>query len=669
MECYADPKKYYGVRGFVSGEGVHTVYAGGWALNKLGSFNVFIDKNKGINTGLDVMRVMFEELFKLNVNGYTIYAHNLGRYDSVYIVKLISLLGYKVEPLWRDNGILKVKIKDINSKKSITLLDSLNLFKAPLKVLLESFDCSIVKGVYPHLFVNENNLDYVGAKPGIEFFQEVSLSEYNDVPSEWNLKNECLKYLDCDVHGLLEAMNKANDLFYSDYSINITKYMTLPALSLAIFGLNFYDESKSIKMIKGPLEKMIREAYFGGNVGVYGNWSGKGIGGPRNREIHNVYHYDMNSQFPTAMVNRMPTGNPVFSTNTNLDDYFGFVYAEITPPRRDELENLFIQYRDIKGKVVCPREPFYRWIASFELKQALEYGYKGEIICGINFPDAIESDELFSSYVRHFFEQKRDAKDKLRRSVAKLMLNSLYGKFGQKDIESRIRLVSRKVGDKLIKKHHYSYFSEISEDLVLIKYGARLNEKIRLLYKDDESDEGYIEERNEYERLFKKERGMISAVQISCAITAYARMSINIFKNIPDNKLYYSDTDSLVLQNPLPKEIIGKELGEWKLEAAIKKGIFIRPKLYAYYTDEDKLIKVASGVDSKVLSYYDYLKLSKGKSVITYKMKFSINWYRLEVETINQRIILRSKLDDYYQVGEKISPIGEKISIPVIENI
>lgn len=83
-------------------------------------------------------------------------------------------------------------------------------------------------------------------------------------------------------------------------------------------------------------------------------------------------------------------------------------------------------------------------------------------------------------------------------------------------------------------------------------------------------------------------------------------MSINPFKNDPDNSLYYSDTDSLVLSNRLNNDIVGKELGQWKLEAIIEKGIFLRPKLYAYYTKEGTLKKVASGVDSNKLIYEDY---------------------------------------------------------------
>jgi hypothetical protein len=58
-------------------------------------------------------------------------------------------------------------------------------------------------------------------------------------------------------------------------------------------------------MIKGPLERFIRDAYFlGGNVGAY-NQETKG-------RVNRAYHYDMNSQYPNAMINKMPTGDTFF---------------------------------------------------------------------------------------------------------------------------------------------------------------------------------------------------------------------------------------------------------------------------------------------------------------------------------------------------------------------
>jgi hypothetical protein len=90
---------------------------------------------------------MFEELLKMKVNGYTLYAHNLGRFYAILIIKLLALLDYKVSPIWKDNAILRIKIFDPKTKQRLTLLDSLNLFNTSLKKLLISFNCDREKGV------------------------------------------------------------------------------------------------------------------------------------------------------------------------------------------------------------------------------------------------------------------------------------------------------------------------------------------------------------------------------------------------------------------------------------------------------------------------------------------------------------------------------------------
>jgi hypothetical protein len=500
-----------------------------------------------------------------------------------------------------------------------------------------SFNCETKKGEFPHLFVKENNLNYIGNKPDIKYYAltDISLEEYNKIKSSnWNLKDECLNYLEKDVVGLLDVLNQVSLYYYKEFGVNITKFMTLPSLAMAVFGFNFYDENYKLKMIKGPLEKFIRNAYFGGNVGAFAyNKETKGT-----VVNHRAYHYDMNSQYPYAMLNKMPTGDPVFSNNTDLSYYFGFVYALITPPSENELQNLYIQCRTNEGKIICPREPFYRWIATFELESALKDNYKAKIFYGINFPNSkakeLDTTKLFENYVSHFYDKKKNAKDIIERNIAKLMLNSLYGKFGQKDIDSKIRIVTRVEANKLLLSHHVSYFAEINDQKVLIKYSSKLNERLRRIYSNEDK-------LSQIETNFKKERGVVSAVQISCAIAAYARMSINPFKNIKSNRLYYSDTDSLILENELSSKIVGNELGQWKLEAVIEKGVFIRPKLYSYVTNEGILKKVASGIDSKKLNYADYEALAKGKSVKTNKIKMTVNWETLKVTTCNQDIILK----------------------------
>ena len=98
-------------------------------------------------------------------------------------------------------------------------------------------------------------------------------------------------------------------------------------------------------MIKGQVEDDIRMSYFGGNVDVYVN------------EINEGFLYDMNSQYPNAMLNDKPVGNPVYSTDKFLDKNIWFVYGKVTAPSEDVLRVPFIQNKDPKtNKVSCPND-------------------------------------------------------------------------------------------------------------------------------------------------------------------------------------------------------------------------------------------------------------------------------------------------------------------------
>lgn len=394
-----------------------------------------------------------------------------------------------------------------------------------------NIDILSCKGIFPHKFVNEKTLNYIGPKPDIKYYLDSSkindqkLAVYDNIPNEFNLKEQCLDYLNKDVLGLLEVMIKLNEYYYSKFNINITKYPTIASLTIGVYGYWFSKDIKNpIKMIKGPLEKFIRQAYFGGNSEIF--VSGK------DRFVKAGFHYDMNSQYPFAMKKPMPTGNPVFSNNTDLNFYtLGFVFAKIIPPSEDRLKNLFIQRRNEDGSVSCPRETFYEYISTVDLRYGIESGYKAEIICGVNFPDACDDNVLFGNFVDYFYQIKSTTNDDVEKGVAKLTVNSASGKFGQKEAEYTIKLVDTNEKDDIIGKHHYSYLSKFSDNKYLIKYGPKLNEKLRQLYSHiiDTANNFYVEN-DKLDFKFKKERGIASAVQISAMITSYGRVSINPLK-------------------------------------------------------------------------------------------------------------------------------------------
>jgi len=243
----------------------------------------------------------------------------------------------------------------------ITLLDSLQLISGSLENILKSFNCKIEKSKFPYSFVTKDNLNYVGKKPSKTYYNNISDLDYLSIPDDnWDLKQETLNYLKSDLEGLLEVMLKFSNNIFSSYQLNITKFKTLSSLAIATYTSNFIPNNLilDLKTLKGGLEKEIRSAYYGGNVDVFIN------------KIENGFLYDMNSQYPKAMLKDLPVGEPVLSLETNLDKIFGFVYGEITCPNENILQIPFIPYKDPIFKLKsCSRGKFSRLIFYEEIKK------------------------------------------------------------------------------------------------------------------------------------------------------------------------------------------------------------------------------------------------------------------------------------------------------------
>nr|KYP44644.1 DNA polymerase [Cajanus cajan] len=71
-----------------------------------------------------------------------------------------------------------------------------------------------------------------------------------------------------------------------------------------------------------------------------------------------------------------------------------------------------------------------------------------------------------------------------------------------------------------------------------------------------------------------------------------------MYQYISRDDCYYKDMDSVILENPLPKEDISSKLGKFKFECIIKKDIFLEPKSY-YLMIEDHGYKLFSHFDVK----------------------------------------------------------------------
>jgi hypothetical protein len=99
--------------------------------------------------------------------------------------------------------------------------------------------------------------------------------------------------------------------------------------------------------------------------------------------------------------------------------------------------------------------------------------------------------------------------------------------------------------------------------------------------------------------LIKGLRPLNISVSIAAAITAYSRIHMSQFKNNPDFKLYYSDTDSIDIDKPLNEKFIGKYLGQMKLENIFTKIVYLAPKVYGGINKQNKEYIKVKGLKTK----------------------------------------------------------------------
>jgi DNA polymerase elongation subunit (family B) len=162
--------------------------------------------------------------------------------------------------------------------------------------------------------------------------------------------------------------------------------------------------------------------------------------------------------------------------------------------------------------------------------------------------------------------------------IAKMLLNSPYGRFGMNDSFPSIEMVKTKEVFKFIDE-----FQGEIHDVV------ELGDKTMIVYRSTQADintmvDGISESHN-------------VSVPVAAAITAYARIHMSQFKNNENFNLYYTDTDSIYTDKPLPDYMISnKILGKMKLEYVLNKAIFLAPKVYYLETTDGRIIYKVKGL-------------------------------------------------------------------------
>jgi hypothetical protein len=105
-----------------------------------------------------------------------------------------------------------------------------------------------------------------------------------------------------------------------------------------------------------------------------------------------------------------------------------------------------------------------------------------------------------------------------------------------KYISSRTEIVTTKKAKEISLKYQVVENEKLDDNLEYIKYNISPNEP---LFHIDESIYNNIKMKGE-----KESNHIIISVGIAAMVTSYALIYMDKFLNLPDNKCYYTDTDS-----------------------------------------------------------------------------------------------------------------------------
>lgn len=507
-------------------------------------------------------------IMKLKYHKKKIYIHNLSYFDGIFILNSLTKLG-TVKPLMRDGKILNLefrfKVVTPISKKDkeivIYFYDSLLILPASLDNLSKSFGIKNKKTIFPFEFINSDkfSFDYSGVVPEYKYFPNAftpkfTPNDYNNYcenykDKNWVLEKELAKYCENDTIALHQIMIKFGQEVFALYTLDITRYPTLPSITMAAYRSRDLPV-KTVPIINSRLHYILKEGYYGGITDTY------------RAEGKNIMSYDVNSLYPYSMHEfEMPVGTPVKfigDPSLRMNNPFGFFKVTVTAPLNMNVPILPTKIETSKGqRTVCPVGTWTGWYFSEEIRNAEKYGYKFEIIEGYLF----KKKKIFTKFISELYtiKSKLDSSDP-RYFISKLFMNSLYGRFGMNPISEVTAIVSALECERIVagKKN--------------VNIIPLLSGKVLVTYEEPLSDELHITN---------------ISVPISAAIAAYSRIVMSHYLYKYSDNIYAMDTDGIKVDCPLnSSEVNSKELGKMKYEYTFKEAVFPAPKVYGGILDK-----------------------------------------------------------------------------------
>lgn len=441
----------------------------------------------------------------------SLYFHNL-KFDGEFIIHYLLT-----------HGFVHVNEKKLGVNQFSTIISDLNVFYC-IKV---KFKEEVI----------------------ISFFDSLKLLNFSveEVAKAFNLS---IKKLEIDYKAKREKGHKITDeeKEYLKHDVMIMSLalekmfeMKITRMTIASNAMNFFKDTISKKRFeewfKPPLyDKDLRQAYKGGFTYLNEIYRGK--------EVKEGIVLDVNSLYPSVMYySPMPYGEGIYFDGKYVPDKLYNLY----------IQNITCQFRIKKDMIPTIQiknnlsfvpteylsssngESINLTLTNVDLKLFLEHYdiYDVSYNWGWKYKS---STKIFKSYIDYWNELKVKATkegNKPLRTIAKLMLNSLYGKFAASP-EGRSKI---------------PYL-----DNNIVKY--KLSK---------------LEERTAY------------YLPISIFITSWARDKTIRSAQAVYHRFIYADTDSLHLEGTdIPENLLisDTELGKWKIESTFKRGKYLRQKCY-----------------------------------------------------------------------------------------
>lgn len=520
------------------------------------------------NTDNLIWGTNLDEFFEFCMNkreNYLLYFHNL-KFDGQYIFYWLFEHGFEYinDKKFRKDKTFTTLISDLGMFYSIeiyfevknkrhinkvTIYDSLKILSFGVEKIAKDFNLPIRK----------LNLDY---------------NRYREVG--YKLQPYEIAYIKNDV--LIMAM--ALEIMFKE---NLTK-MTIGSNALYNYKELTPNFEKMFPELELDLHNLMKKSYRGGFTYLNPKYE--------NKTVDNLIVLDVNSLYPSVMKNEMlPYGRPIYFSGEYKEDLLYPLYIQVISCSFKVKDNK-IPTIQIKNNIMFMSNEYLEssnneiltlTLTNIDLKLFLqnydtkdlkyEYGFK---FMGRN--------GMFNDYIDYWSDRKIQAKKDDNGAIykiSKLMLNSLYGKFGT-GVEVRSK---------------YPYYE---------------NEEVKFAITDPEIRKPvYLPMAS-----FITSLARFKTITTSQAIRDYTMQKYN------KDYYIYSDTDSIHMIE-LPEEelknfvdIDDYRLGAWKLESKARRGKFIRQKCYIEEDYDGNINTAIAGLPKKLGKYITFDNFERGFSIL-----------------------------------------------------